>query len=248
MICHWPPKFLLPTSFPLDFTDRVQQVIYYLFCIIFGIGIFQAFSVHQWFNSFLAFLCLLLMVLPAIAQRSFLFFLPIEFEVFFGFFLFITLYLGDIEGYYKIYWWWDKFLHTGSGILLGLVGFLIVYLLNNQRRIHLHLSPFFVALFSFTFAVMIGVFWEFFEFGMDQFFGTVMQRPPANFDTMTDLMVDALGALFVAFLGYFYVKKVKVPLFDRFITKFLDKNPRIFRRWRRRHERKQKSGSLDFLP
>ncbi len=49
-------------------------------------------------------------------------------------------------------------------------------LLNDDERLTFHLSPLFLALVAFCFSMTIGVLWEFFEFGMDFFFGTDMQR------------------------------------------------------------------------
>ncbi|MEO7854887.1 MAG: hypothetical protein ABIR94_21955 [Rubrivivax sp.] len=59
-------------------------------------------------------------------------------------------------------------LHSTSGLLLGLVGFLLVYVLTESRRIDLHMRPGFVALFAFAFAVTVGVLREIFEFAADQ--------------------------------------------------------------------------------
>lgn len=216
----------------MDLADRIQltisSIISFSFLLAFILGILD----FQWFNAFLAFLALILSYMPAIITRNYKIYLPIELELFLGVFLFATIYLGEIQSFYILYPWWDKFLHTGSGILLGLIGFLIVYIFNSEERIRMHLSPFFVALFSFLFAFSLGGFWEIFEFSADQFFGTTMQQN-GLVDTMIDLSVDALGAFFIALLGYFYVKKVQVPLFDRFITRFIDRNPRLFRRFQK---------------
>jgi hypothetical protein len=43
-------------------------------------------------------------------------------------------------------------------VLLGILGFLLVYGLNESRRIGTHLRAGFVALFAFTFAVTVGRF------------------------------------------------------------------------------------------
>ena len=49
-------------------------------------------------------------------------------------------------------------------------------LLNDDERLTFDLSPFFLALVAFCFSMTIGVLWEFFEFFMDWFFHTDMQR------------------------------------------------------------------------
>ncbi|NIR44454.1 MAG: hypothetical protein GWM93_09820, partial [Gemmatimonadetes bacterium] len=70
-----------------------------------------------------------------------------------------SLFLGEIRGYYTRFAWWDVALHTASGFLLGIVGFLLVYILNQEERIPLYMKPGFVALFSFLFAVATGAIW-----------------------------------------------------------------------------------------
>ena len=67
-------------------------------------------------------------------------------------------------------------LHTLNGFLAAAVGFSMVLLLNDDERLTFDLSPFFLALVAFCFSMTIGVLWEFFEFGMDYFFHTDMQK------------------------------------------------------------------------
>lgn len=123
-------------------------------------------------------------------------------------FIFCGLFLGEVMDLYTAFWWWDDLLHTISGVLLGLAGFLLVYYFNS--KFSMNLSPVFVALFVVAFAVLIGVMWEIFEFTMDIFKGSNMQRWTApdstwllgkNYqglglrDTMSDLIVDLIGGL-----------------------------------------------------
>jgi hypothetical protein len=91
------------------------------------------------------------------------------------------------------------------------------------------MKPGFVALFSFAFAVAVGSIWEIFEFTMDSFLGLNMQKS-GLVDTMWDLIVDALGALVIAVLGYFYTKSGTEYFVEKWIDKFIEANPRIFRR------------------
>ncbi|NLC76313.1 MAG: hypothetical protein GX750_01650, partial [Clostridia bacterium] len=64
------------------------------------------------------------------------------------------------------------------------------------------LSAVFVSFFSFCFAVAMGAVWEIYEYFMDQVFGFNMQRGSLD-DTMTDLILDTVGAALFAVLGYF---------------------------------------------
>lgn len=181
----------------------------------------------QWITVFLSFIALILMFIPSMLERNYQIGLPIEFELILLVFIFSSIILGEVHSYYTKFWWWDVVLHIGSGLIFGMVGFLTLFILNFEKRIHLHLNPFFIALFSFSFAVSLGVIWEIFEFSMDQLLGFNMQKS-GLVDTMWDLIVDSLGAFIVAFGGYFYVKKIKVPIFNHLILKFREKNQEYF--------------------
>jgi len=173
---------------------------------------------------------------PLMLEKRFQVFIPPEFVALSIAFVFASLFLGEVHGYYERYWWWDIVLHTSSGFLLGIIGFLLVYVLNEMAAVDLHLKPGFVAFFAFLFALGIGTIWELFEFSMDTFFGMNMQKPmlgdPSGLtDTMLDLLVDAVGALIISILGYGYIKSAKNESFlERWIHLFVTKNPGLFNR------------------
>lgn len=191
---------------------------------------------HQhWINAFLIAIVMFLSVSLAVVGRRFGVNIPAEFQLLAMLFVFATLFLGEIRDYYQRIWWWDIALHTGSGLLLGIVGFLLVYVLNESRRIDIYLRPRFVALFAFMFAVTVGVLWEIFEFTMDGLFGANMQKPmrgdPSGLtDTMWDLIVDTLGALAISLLGWRYMERKQGSFIEHWIRKFIERNPGLFRR------------------
>jgi hypothetical protein len=142
-------------------------------------------------------------------------------------FAFASLYLGELQDYYYRFWWWDTMLHTFSGIILGLVGFILIYILNRDDHIDVVLSPIFIGLFTFTFAVSIGVFWEIFEFAMDSFLGMNMQKT-GLVDTMWDLIADCIGGGIAAVYGYKYLKEDLTSYFEKLVNKFLINNKQFF--------------------
>ena len=160
--------------------------------------------------------------------------IPAEYELLAILFVFGALFLGEFRSYYERFWWWDIALHASSGLLLGILGFLLVYVMNASKRIDLHMRAGLVALFAFVFAVAVGTFWEIFEFAVDQVFGTTMQKPmlgdPSGLtDTMWDLIVDALGALVISAFGWWHMKRNKRSFVDVWIDRFIERNPRLFR-------------------
>ena len=188
----------------------------------------------QWLTAFLVLGIMILVLSPGAVGRRFDVNIPAEFQLLVVLFAFAALFLGEIRNYYERIWWWDMALHTSSGLLLGVLGFLLVYVLNENERIELHMRPRFVALFAFVFALAVGGVWEIFEFAMDRLTGTNMQKPmfgdPSGLtDTMWDLIVDALGALGISVLGWWHMHRPEQSFIQTWIRKFIERNPRLFR-------------------
>lgn len=198
-------------------------------------GLVGAIWEQHWFNVVIISGIVIITFIPILLARTFAVVIPPEFQLMAIGFIFASLFLGEVHGYYTRFWWWDIVLHTSSGFLLGIIGFLMVYLLNETEHISLNLKPGFVSLFAFLFALGMGTLWEVFEFSVDELLGMNMQSPMLGnatglTDTMWDLIVDAIGALVIAILGYGYLKtREKHSFLQRWIRKFIKKNPRLFR-------------------
>ncbi len=189
----------------------------------------------QWLNAGATSGILLLTFLPLLLSRRWKIFIPPELELLAIAFIFAALFLGETRGYYGQFWWWDIALHATSGVLLGIFGFLLVYVLNGIPRLDLHMRPGFIAFFAFCFALSVGTLWEIFEFAMDELAGTNMQKPflgdPSGLtDTMWDLIVDALGALAVTLPAYLYMRRGMASPIERWTGQFIARNPWMFRR------------------
>lgn len=122
-------------------------------------------------------------------------------------FIFCSIMLGQFGGMYDRFHWYDAFLHFLSALVLGIVGFLMMYVFYSVNKLKLPLLL--VVTFSFCFAVTIGVMWKIIEYFIDLTLGTNMQVSSLD-DTMIDLMVNSLGALISSVIGYLYV--IKIPL------------------------------------
>ena len=135
----------------------------------------------QFFNRdyFAVFLCLLTLALfniPFLVKRWFKVELSKELEIIILLFVFSAEILGEIGSFYTHIPWWDTMLHTINGFLMGAIGFALIDILNNSPNFHISLSPVFVAVVALCISMTVGVMWEFFEFGMDTFFDTDMQK------------------------------------------------------------------------
>lgn len=187
----------------------------------------------HWLHVFLVGGVIAICLTPLLFRKRLPVEVPPEIQLVVVLFTFATLFLGEVWDYYERFWWWDLALHGTAGILLGLFGFLAIYMLNENEAVDLHMRPSFLALFAFFFAVGIGTLWEIFEFGMDQLFGLTMQKPmlgdPSGLtDTMWDLILDTLGALIVSLLGWRYLHRARRMEEEPWLNRFIARNPRLF--------------------
>jgi uncharacterized membrane protein YjdF len=217
-----------------DLPTRIHRGVLFVLQLIMAVELILVFNRQQWFNAFLIITIMAISLLPSVLGRRFRVYIPPEFQVLAVVFVFAALFLGEIHDYYGRIWWWDIALHTSSGLLMGILGFLLVYVLNESERIDIYMRPRFVAFFAFIFAVAVGALWEIFEFAMDQIVGTTMQKPMLNdpsglTDTMWDMIVNTLGALAISALGWWYMEQHERSFIEVWIHKFIERNPRLFR-------------------
>lgn len=158
--------------------------------------------------------------IPSIISKKWKISIPSTMYMIYIIFLYAAIFLGEVRDFYYRIPHWDTILHTFSGAALGALGFSVVSLLNKQEKLNVNLSPFFVALFSFCFAITMGVIWEIYEFSFDGLLHLNMQKfalengvnlvgRAALCDTMKDLIVDSIGALTTSILGYISLKYKK---------------------------------------
>lgn len=173
---------------------------------------------RNWTYLGMSILTLTVMLFPSFIEKRFRFEIPGEFEIILILFVYAAIFLGEMNMFYTRIWWWDKMLHSLSGLILGNMGYLIVSYLNSSNRIDVKLSPGFVAFFSFCFAVAMGAVWEMYEYAADNFLGFNMQGGSLN-DTMSDIILDTLGGLLFSILGYFQ-QKGKINIMPKYLGTF----------------------------
>ncbi len=160
----------------------------------------------------------IVMFIPSVIEKKFLVDIPDVMEMLYFVFLFCAIYLGEVRDFYYRIPSWDLILHMFSGAMLGALGFVLVSFFNDSEKVNMQLSPIFVTLFAFCFALAAGTLWEIYEFLADGLLGTNMQKfitadrevlvgRDALADTMEDLIVDALSSLAVCIVGFFTLKK-----------------------------------------
>lgn len=155
---------------------------------------------------------LILIYLPNVIKMYFRVQFPPAILFFYWFFLVISVFAGTCLHLISIISFWDKVLHTISPMLLTVVGYGLIATLLKNAKIE-ETSPWLFLIFGFAFAGVCGIFWEFWEFFCDQFFGMNLQRFAATggslligraalMDTMGDLFTNTAGAIVVFVLAY----------------------------------------------
>ena len=155
---------------------RSSFVVFYLLRLLVFVVLVRQFFLRNYEGMFFCILTVILLYIPSWIQVRLRIELPPALEITILCFIFAAEILGEVIAFYVNVPNWDTMLHTLNGFLAAAVGFSLVLLLNDDERLTFDLSPFFLALVAFCFSMTIGVLWEFFEFSMDWFFHTDMQK------------------------------------------------------------------------
>ena len=249
--------------------------VYAVLRLLVLITLFMQLRNRNYENAFICVLTLILFIIPSVIERKLRIKLPDVLEIIILLFIFAADILGEIHEYYVQVPHWDTILHTMNGFLFAAIGFSIVNIFNEDKRVSMSLSPFYMAVAAFCFSMTIGVLWEFFEWGFDCLFGFDMQKdtiistissvtlhPEGRNDpyvlsgiqdviviledgkqvalglggyldiglqdTMKDLLVNLMGALVFAPIGYIFIKtKGKGRIARMFIPEVLEQEKSI---------------------
>lgn len=178
------------------------------------------------FSMFETLVMILLIWLPIFLNKIIRVRIPASMEIIFVSFCFSTLILGDVADFYGRFHWWDDLQHGMSGILLGVLGYMIINTFNRfEQNGRFRYSPAFLSIWVLCFALACGALWEIAEYCIDGWFGLNSQQflaSPGTFDksvplqghaaladTMQDLMLDFAGGLLMAVLGYFDMRRLR---------------------------------------
>lgn len=166
--------------------------VYLILRLIVLVTMVSAILRQEYESVFICLLVLVLFLLPVFLQKKFRFELPDTLEIIILLFIFAAEILGELQCYFVEYPHWDTMLHTTSGFLAAAVGFSLVDLLNRDAKIKFQLSPLYVAIAAFCFAMTVGVLWEFVEFAADRIFLLDMQKDTVV-HTISSVMLDPAG-------------------------------------------------------
>lgn len=181
-------------------------------------------TLNQLLMSVLALLCFFAFV---IFRKRFKLHIPSYLLVVIYLFIFAHFILGEVYRVYDSSILFDKILHTTGGVVIACIGISVAYALSDSGSSRVRLSPFFVVLFAFCFALAIEYVWELFEYGVDRIINANMQRWKDSIigydeagnaitsvpwgsglnDSMQDMIVNIIGAFSVCLIFYFVLSK-----------------------------------------
>ena len=127
-----------------------------------------------------------------------------EFEIcMYYLFIFLAEFLGCVVNLYNIISWYDLFVHFLSGIFTFVLGFILLKRLNGYNS-----NKIINIIFCLGVVAIVALFWEIFEFSMDNLIGSNLQHnlDTGVNDTMEDLIVATLGGVISSL--YMFFKKI----------------------------------------
>ncbi|GAA0725785.1 hypothetical protein GCM10008905_21700 [Clostridium malenominatum] len=116
-------------------------------------------------------------------------------------FIFLSMYLGKLHGYYSKVINWDDYLHISSGIIVAIFALYTLLFINKKLRLNIHSISLITAFMIITSIATAGA-WEIFEFSGDTLLGLNSQGGSLN-DTMHDIINGTIGGLISSLLFYF---------------------------------------------
>lgn len=153
-------------------------------------------------------LALAVLLVPPVLARTSSANVPVEIEIALVVLLATDMVMGKWLGLYDRIAYWDKVLHLGNSVLLGFLGFLILFVLRATGRLRVS-APVAIVVTAWL-TLGLGAAWEIGEFAMDRLFGAYTQGSPTMLplsDTMWDLIFDALGGLAGGAIGVAYLRR-----------------------------------------
>lgn len=164
--------------------DIIFEIIFYILLVIYiFISIFKQNMILLYSTS----LTIITLALPRFIMRiaklkvtSFLNFIIVGF-------IFISMFLAKVNNFYAIPHW-DTFLHTISGFITFIIGYILFLYLNNYKVKGINKNV--IIAFVVFFAIAMTAVWEMWEFFTDQTFGLMAQVD--LFDTMKDIITGSI--------------------------------------------------------
>lgn len=176
----------------------VNLLIFVIILVSIGFGIYEIAN-----NDIYEFLICLTIIpivyLPKIIRKIFKIDISNINEIIFIIFVFLAHFLGSILNFYNNIYFYDKFVHFLSGIVVGIIA--LEFIVKNKKYDKKYL---FNVIFILGISCTIAGFWEYFEYISDYIFNKDAQNVLTTGvnDTMQDMIVATLGVLLFLLFNY----------------------------------------------
>lgn len=161
----------------------VTKIIYILVSILILYTTIVEIINRNWLYTSLGVITYIIINIPFLIEQILKIKLSSTIKILFIIFIFSCTILGEINHFYITFKYYDTIIHGVNGFISAGIGFLIANMLCKDKKN----KPYYLLL-SFAFAMVVGVSWEFCEYGMDKFFLT---------DTQKDTIVTEISSLYL---------------------------------------------------
>jgi len=200
--------------------DRAARVLaWFMRAAILLISLYYV-LLEDYFASFLYILAFIVSLFPLIINVKYKVRLHWIFELSFSFIL--LWHMIGFFGAYDSVPLWDNAGHLFGGAILSLVGFAWLYSMDVSQKISLTVPM--MGFISVTWSITAGVIWEIIEFTWDSARGLVNVYGMSQnglIDTMSDLSLDILGAIFMIMLCTYLLRHIKEKTQHKIINPFV---------------------------
>lgn len=179
-----------------------RAFIYITVRLMFGVLSVSAALRGDYETATIAMIGLVLSFVPQLILRKLQLKLPLAYEMVVLGFIVASIMLGELFDTYSRLWWWDSLLHLSSGVIIGYIGYMILFVMHLRGK--LKVSAAMIAFLTFSVSMMVAAMWEVFEFTVDQVTGATMQL--GNTDTMKDVILAMAGSLVATGAAYWHYK------------------------------------------
>lgn len=202
---------------------KFERMYFIIFKVLLILAAIISVYNQNWFNLLLVFTTTLLVLIPNKKQST----MPNKLEIFILLLIYLSTFFGKTEFVENAILWARVFLYFIISLIIGIIGFALIYILNEEKKSVLRLNPLFIASTAFCFSLTIGAIWQIFRFGMDYVFQINIQNYNPS-DALGFLAIHLIGAGITSLIGYSYLRSDDDKYFiKKILKKFIWKDNEV---------------------
>lgn len=208
--------------------NKLRDIYFVFFKILLLLAGIISIKNQIWINLILVLITFFLIYFPCILKYKLKKSFPSKMEILILILIYITIFFETNQSLKLSDLWFRIIFHLLVSLIIGIIGFSLIYILNKSENKLFNLNPFFMALFAFCFSISIGLSWQIFRYLMDYIFAINIQNFNPS-DSLGFLSVHSFGAGIVSIIAYFHLTNNSKNSFVNkimriFVKKNIDKN------------------------